>query len=421
MISLLTYLASALTTLWAPASPSSRTSLRMAFRFGGLPFLKLSSLGSSAGALATALFLTPLVPTPAHSQVASFVCKRGERFAGQTVDYATVAVLGSGLEKPLLPHLTSTGVTLSEKCQIVTARLNQSSQAGRLKYLTHGFESGNVVICTASSLGGVCESVLYTVYDDQVSGHLTISAIGNALNADALRLRGKNTYLDVALALDPAGTECGPGREMVDGSCQEKIATPPSCGPGTQLSVDGKTCVEVPGSPICGEGMQLSDDGNSCVIKQGDASDKCGPGMKLSGNTCVVDLGSGSGQGIASQCGEGTQLKDGVCVIAPDPSANCGAGTVLDSNGKCVAETPPSNRQPQSCSAGWSMTPQGCKPTNCAAWQVPTLYGCRVRSTPTPDYCIPSSPVYSKRSCLCKPSSPKYNLKACRRLGNTWR
>lgn len=382
--------------------------------------MKLSSLGSSAGALATALFLTPLVPAPAHSQVASFVCKRGERFAGQTVDYATVAVLGSGLEKTLLPHLTSTGVTLSEKCQIVTTRLNQSSQAGRLKYLTHGFESGNVVICTASSLGGVCESVLYTVYDDQVSGHLTISAIGNALNPDALRLRGTNTYLDVALALDPAGTECGPGREMVDGSCQEKTAPPPACGPGTQLSADGKSCVAVPGSPICGEGMQLSKDGNSCVIKPGEASDKCGPGMKLAGSNCVVDLGGGSGQGTASQCGEGTQLKDGVCVIAPDSSANCGAGTVLDSNGKCVPQASPANSQPQSCPSGFSLTPEGCMPYTCAPHQVATRYGCRVRSTTTPSYCIPSSPSYNKRSCLCNTSSPSYDSAACRRLGSIW-
>ena len=382
--------------------------------------MKLSSLGSSAGALATALFLTPLVPAPAHSQVASFVCKRGERFAGQTVDYATVAVLGSGIEKTLLPHLTSTGVTLSEKCQIVTTRLNQSSQAGRLKYLTHGFESGNVVICTASSLGGVCESVLYTVYDDQVSGHLTISAIGNALNADALRLRGTNTYLDVALALDPAGTECGPGREMVDGSCQEKTAPPPTCGAGTQLSADGKSCVAVPGSPICGEGMQLSKDGNSCVIKPGEASDKCGPGMKLAGSNCVVDLGGGSGQGTASQCGEGTQLKDGVCVIAPDSSANCGAGTVLDSNGKCVPQASPANSQPQSCPSGFSLTPEGCMPYTCAPHQVATRYGCRVRSTTTPTYCIPSSPSYNKRSCLCNTSSPSYDSAACRRLGSIW-
>jgi len=349
----------------------------------GLP-LPLSLSPSAFGSLLTVLLLSPLASTPSHAQDVRYVCKRGEAFGGKTFDFVTVAVTSSGSQKPFLPYATSTGVTLEQKCQIVTQRLNEISQAGLLSYITHGQSNGNLVICSASSLGGVCETTLYTVYDDLVSGFKTIAALGEALNPESLKIRGFVSYLDVKLALG-----------------LDEVPPSPSCGSGTEPSPDGQSCVPKPERPVCGEGTQLSDDGKSCVVKPGgspsnpgDNSSVCGPGMTLSadGRTCLVSPDAGSGSGSPSPCPAGTELSPaGSCVLSPAPEAACGAGTVLGPDGKCVVETPPENPQPSMCSPEWSWTPKGCMPDTCAPWQRPTLNGCRTRPT-RPSTVVPLIP-----------------------------
>jgi len=81
----------------------------------------------------------------------------------------------------------------------------------------------------------------------------------------------------------------------------------------------------------CGLGTILKD--GVCVLDE-----RCGPGTVLKDGVCVLD----------ERCGLGTVLKDGVCVL----DERCGLGTVLNDDGQCVVDTKQSPKSESSKGGG---------------------------------------------------------------------
>ncbi|ABM79592.1 COP23 domain-containing protein [Prochlorococcus marinus] len=84
---------------------------------------------------------------------------------------ATLAKTASGKSVPVIRWTSSTfnsaGWDQSKRCQVVSARFEQYRKQGSLQYLTTGRMNGQAVICTATSKGGACEGLLYTLKPGQ--------------------------------------------------------------------------------------------------------------------------------------------------------------------------------------------------------------------------------------------------------------
>ena len=64
------------------------------------------------------------------------------------------------------PFLTS-GWSAERRCQVVSERLQASNSRGNLRFLTTGILNDQRVICSASSNGGRCLDLIYTLKNDQ--------------------------------------------------------------------------------------------------------------------------------------------------------------------------------------------------------------------------------------------------------------
>ena len=84
---------------------------------------------------------------------------------------ATLAKTASGKSVPVIRWTSSTfnsaGWDQGKRCQVVSARFEQYRKQGTLQYLTTGRMNGQAVICTATSKGGACEGLLYTLKPGQ--------------------------------------------------------------------------------------------------------------------------------------------------------------------------------------------------------------------------------------------------------------
>lgn len=122
-----------------------------------------SVASSLAAVLATAVL--GAAPLPAEARAQSFVCSST---AGVPT---TTASMANGRSVPVIRWTSSTfdgaGWTPERRCQEVSARFDAYNREGRLRYITTGRMNGLPVICTATSNGGSCDGLLYTLKPGQ--------------------------------------------------------------------------------------------------------------------------------------------------------------------------------------------------------------------------------------------------------------
>jgi formylglycine-generating enzyme required for sulfatase activity len=196
-----------------------------------------------------------------------------------------------------------------------------------------------------------------------VCGEGTLESEGICVPSTAAVECGEGTSYDDALQAciaDPVDTVvCGPGTELVDGSCA--VAFPTVCGAGTERV--GDTCVASDSDIICGAGTELVD--GQCRAASGAV--ECGEGTEEIAGFCTPVAGLVCGAGTERiddacvptdtgiVCGTGTELVDGACVPTLG-GVTCGAGTV-EEEGECRAEVA------LSCGAGTERIADACFPT----------------------------------------------------------
>jgi len=72
------------------------------------------------------------------------------------------------------------GYTPQQRCQEVSNRFDRSVRDGSLRYLTHGTMNNYPVICTASSAGGSCENLIFTLpYNQGYLAAQTLRELGD--------------------------------------------------------------------------------------------------------------------------------------------------------------------------------------------------------------------------------------------------
>lgn len=72
------------------------------------------------------------------------------------------------------------GYTPQQRCQEVSNRFDRSVRDGSLRYLTHGTMNNYPVICTASSQGGSCENLIFTLpYNEGYRATQTLRELGD--------------------------------------------------------------------------------------------------------------------------------------------------------------------------------------------------------------------------------------------------
>jgi len=86
----------------------------------------------------------------------------------------TTIVIGPNGEKPMISwtstYFSSDGWSPESRCKEVTARISRAYAAGTLSYFTTGRINNMPVICSTSTQGGSCESLIYTLKSNQNPG-----------------------------------------------------------------------------------------------------------------------------------------------------------------------------------------------------------------------------------------------------------
>ena len=213
--------------------------------------------------------------SPAYAEPKNFICKSSKwADSPSALPYVAVAIMRSGAERPLVPILKRDKWT-EERCRKVVDGLNSATHSGQIRYLTWGRDgAGTISLCAVSHLGAMCQSFIYPLTGDN-DGNRYITELGKP-NQDAIRFRDGRAYLSVSMVLDPNGSECGDGFELKDEVCQKK--PDPPCPDGQGRGSDGQ-CICPPGkiknesgdcaAPVtitCGPGTTLGFDGKSCVV-----------------------------------------------------------------------------------------------------------------------------------------------------------
>ncbi|MEB3167485.1 MAG: COP23 domain-containing protein [Synechococcaceae cyanobacterium] len=108
---------------------------------------------------------TTLLPAPAQAAATSFSCGASNGVP------ATIANTDDGRSVPMIRWTSNAfdgaGWTPQRRCQEVSQRFETYRQQGRLAFVTTGRINGLPVICTATSDGGPCDGLLYTLKPGQ--------------------------------------------------------------------------------------------------------------------------------------------------------------------------------------------------------------------------------------------------------------
>ena len=115
--------------------------------------------------LGLALLAVPVSNARASSAARGFVC--GVSHGAPS----TNAVKADGGQVPVIRWTSTTfndaGWDQERRCKEVSSRFDTYLKQGRLAYITTGRINGLPVICTASSNGGACDGLLYTLKPGQ--------------------------------------------------------------------------------------------------------------------------------------------------------------------------------------------------------------------------------------------------------------
>lgn len=86
----------------------------------------------------------------------------------------TTIVIGPSGEKPLISwkstYFANDGWSPESRCKEVTSRISRAYTTGALNYFTTGRINNMPVICSTSTQGGSCESLIYTLKSNQNPG-----------------------------------------------------------------------------------------------------------------------------------------------------------------------------------------------------------------------------------------------------------
>lgn len=111
------------------------------------------------------------------------------------------------------------------------------------------------------------------------------------------------------------------------------------------MAIFGSVQLSACGGSECGDGTEEKD--GTCVIK---TPTSCGDGTKLVDGLCVLETDPVT-------CADGTTLTDGKC----EPNATCGDGTTADATGKCVPDF-----EKIECATGTKQDGANCVPDEAA-------------------------------------------------------
>ena len=100
------------------------------------------------------------------NQKAQFICDRHFDQASDQYSYSTLA----GNEKTRKPIIiwqqedfSGNGYPPKARCEEVSPRFQEAYDSGNLKFITHGRMNRQPVVCTATKVGGDCETLLITL------------------------------------------------------------------------------------------------------------------------------------------------------------------------------------------------------------------------------------------------------------------
>ncbi len=125
--------------------------------------------------LSTTLFIFPSIVTKAKAQSngspgdIQFACGQSYDRNDQQYIFTTFA-WNSQNKKPIITWSNETfsdaGFDPQKRCEAVSPRFQEAHANRTLKFLTHGTMNGQSVICTSSTLGGECQTLLLTLLPD---------------------------------------------------------------------------------------------------------------------------------------------------------------------------------------------------------------------------------------------------------------
>lgn len=100
------------------------------------------------------------------SRKVKFVCHKTYEQDSDTYVYSTIA-WNSANKKPIIiwkrQDFSGNNYPPQTRCEEVSPRFQQAYDSGSFKYITHGEMNGQPVICTSSTVGGNCQTLLITL------------------------------------------------------------------------------------------------------------------------------------------------------------------------------------------------------------------------------------------------------------------
>lgn len=100
---------------------------------------------------------------------------------------------------------SGSGWTAERRCQEVSSRFDQFRQQGRLRYITTGRMRGQSVLCTAQSMAGACDGLLYTLKPGQDPSATLARLLELRVKARGpLNETGPRLYISVDALLEPS-------------------------------------------------------------------------------------------------------------------------------------------------------------------------------------------------------------------------
>ncbi|WP_404789541.1 COP23 domain-containing protein [Altericista sp. CCNU0014] len=165
----------------------------------------------SASLLAGAAALSTASPVAAQTKDAKFLCGTSQGSPATLVQTAR----GNITVIRWVSNVFGEEYAPEYRCRVVSAKFQQFHTDGKLNYLTTGIANNQPVVCVASTKGGPCSGVLFTLKSgsDPLNTLTRLMNVrvqaGPALNESTAGLNsvGNEQYIDVADFLSTAPTD----------------------------------------------------------------------------------------------------------------------------------------------------------------------------------------------------------------------